>query len=376
MKNQSVDFPQILKELQAQQPGIALSITMPTAQMMPDKLQDRIRLKDLVAKAYQKLSAQYPERDFSKLQNRVEKLIENYQFDIESKGLALLAHESYGTIIRLPFAIPAEMHVDSTFHISTLLRLFAHSNPYWILAITKKMCRLYEAHDHALQEVITPTVDALGNPVQGFPLDYVAPRDGIERAVGQGDKDSKHVEGNEKHYFMMVDAELGKKLNEKRMPVVVCGVEKNISMFKQLTKHSADIVGYQHGDFNNHLDLAQAVAPVLAEHRRQETKKLLERFVESEGQLHQAFGMHRVWLMAREGRIDYLLVEEGLVVPGTVNPTNRDQLILADKLMPEKKIDNLVDALIAQVIATRGKIVFLPKDSLKKFEHVGAILRY
>ena len=376
MNKQMPNFSQIIKELQAQKPDASVSILLPTAQMMPDKLQDRIRLKDLVEQAHKQLRAQEPERDFSKLIKRIHDLIENYSYDIESKGLALFANGSFGTMVRLPFAVKPELVIDKKFHITNLLHELARSNHYWVLEITRKMCRLYEAYGTALHEVVTPVADSHGNPVQGFPLDYVEPRDGIERAAGQGDTDSKHLDEQEKHYFMMVDAELGKKLNENPLPVVVCGVEKNLGFFRQITKHAAAIVGYQHGDFKNRLQIAQAVAPILEQHHKAATSKMLKDFVEAEGTLQQAFGMHRVWLMAREGRIDYLLVEENLVVPGIVDPENPDHLILQDRLMPEKQIGNLVDSLIGRVLETRGKIIFVPHGALKNFEHVGAILRY
>lgn len=376
MKSALPNFSSLLKELQSKKSEFSVSIYMPTAQMMPDKLQDRIRLKDLVAKAYKQLQAQYPERDFKEVFDGISELIDNFQFDIASKSLALFANPTFGTIVRLPFTTKAEFFIEEQFNTIPLLREYSRVNHYWILELTKKMCRLYEAYDNDLQEVVTPEFDAQGNPVQGFPLDYVEPDDKIETAVGQGDRDARYIMEHEKRYFIMVDTELGKILHEKPLPVVVCGVEKNNSLFKEITKHGAAIIGYQQGDYRNQADLAQAVAPLLHKYQQETIKKLLNNFVESAGTAQQAFGIQRVWLMAREGRIQHLLVEEGLVIPGAVDFTNLNHLILQEKLMPEQAIGNVVDVVIGQVMATGGKVVFVPKDALKDFEHIGAILRY
>lgn len=247
---------------------------------------------------------------------------------------------------------------------------------YWVLELTKKMCRLYEACDNSLIELVTPEKDVRGNSLQGFPLDYVEPDDRIETSVGQGDRDARYRDDHEKHYFAMVDHELGKVLETKPLPVVVSGAEKNVSLFRSLTKHAAAIVGYQHGDYHNRLDLALAVAPLFEKYHQEKIKQLLNEFVESEGSLQQAFGIHRVWQMAHEGRIQYLLVEEGLVIPGIVDFSNLNHVLINDKLDPENNVGNLVDAVITRVQETRGTVVKVPKDTLKDFEHIGAILRY
>lgn len=247
---------------------------------------------------------------------------------------------------------------------------------YWVLELTKKMCRLYEAHHTSLTEIVTPQVDDHGNPVQGFPLDYVTPDDRIETAVGQGDRDARYRDDHEKRYFTMVDTELGKILREKPLPVIVCGVEKNISLFRSITKHASHIIGYQHGDYRNSADIIPAVAPILEQHYQAEIARLLHDFVEAEGQLKQAFGLKRVWLMAREGRIQHLLVEEGLAAPGIVDPTNLNHLLLAEATAPEDGIGDVVESIIDRVRETQGTVVFVPEGSLKDFEHIGAILRY
>lgn len=247
---------------------------------------------------------------------------------------------------------------------------------YWILELTKKMCRLYEAHNNSLEEIVTPELDAHGNPMQGFPLDYVEPDDRIETSFGQGNRDSRYLDDHEKKYFIMVDHELGKLIVDKPLPVVVCGVEKNTSLFRSITKHAASIIGYQHGDYQNKLDLALAASPIFEKYHQEKMKKLLNDFVEAEGSLQQAFGIHRVWQMAHEGRIQYLLVEEGLVIPGVVDFSNLNHVLLNDKLDPENNVGNLVDAVINRVQETRGTVVKVPKGTLKDFEHIGAILRY
>lgn len=376
MNNQIANLAQIIKELQSHTSNPSVTILMPTARTIPDKLQDRIQLKDLVTQVRDELLKQFQQRDIEPLLERINKMIDEFDFEIESSGLALFANASFETIIRLPFAVKTYTATDQKFHISPLLRELYKNNHYWVLELTKKMSRLYEALNSSLTEKITPEFDAQGNPVQGFPLDYREPTDKSTAAIGRGDRDARALDDQEKHYFAMVDNELGKVLHEKPLPVIVCAAEKNGALFRGLTKHAAAIIGYQHGDFKNVHEIAQAIAPVLEEHRQQETKKLLERFVEEAGYNKQAFGLQRVWLMAQEGRIDYLLVEEGLVISGIVDPNDSNHILISDKKAVTNGTHDLIDRLINRVIETRGRIVFVPQGALKDFEHVGAILRF
>lgn len=376
MNNQVTNLSQVIKELQSHTADQSVSILMPTARTIPDKLQDRIRLKDLVVQARDELLKQFQQRDIDPLLARINRMVDEYDFEIESSGLALFANPSFGIIVRLPFAVKSYVAVDQKFHIAAILRELYRSDHYWVLELNKKVSRLYEGLNNSLVEKITPELDAIGNPVQGFPLDYVRPNDSLHDAIGTGDRDARYLDDHEKRYFNVIDDELGKALHEKPLPVIVCGVDKNAGLFRKITKHTAAIIGYQHGDFQNTHEIAQAVAHILAEHRQAEIEKLRNRFIESEGALKQAFGIHRVWLMAEEGRIDYLLVEEGLSIPGIVDSNDPNQIFISDKKVLADGIQDLVDRLIGKVIETRGKVVFVPQDALKDFEHVGAILRY
>jgi hypothetical protein len=392
MNDQLSKLLKTMQEIAAHAEYPSISIIMPTARTMPDKLQDHIRLKDLIAQATDKALKDFEKRDLEQLFARLDSLVASYDFSKSLHGLALFVNKSYGIILPLPFSAKAHVSVGQQFHIDDLLQTLYRMKHYWLLELHKDMSRLYEAYNDELHEVVTPLVDQSGNPVQGFPLDYVLPEDKKRVAEGSGDLQARYPDDQLKHYFSMVDHELGKILQNKPLPVVVIGDEKNISTFKHLTKHGSAIIGYQHGDYSRRQhELGQAALPIFNTLHEKETKAVLQQFTAAEGTLKQAFGVHRVWLMAHEGRIAILLVEEGLVIPGKLDSENPDHLYIYEKNSPDflektlkpfvyadfsPDVRNLVDVIIERVIKTDGKIVFVKPGALEDFEHIGAILRY
>jgi len=241
---------------------------------------------------------------------------------------------------------------------------------FLLLELHTTMCRLYEVDQKKLHEIVTPTVDVQGNPVQGFPLDCPPLDDKKNEALGSGDLNAAYAENHIRHYFSMVDSELTKVVATKELPVVVIGLTKSISSFRELTKNGAAIIGYKDASYHKVEDLLVAALAVVKEYEVGLVNAALKKFFEAEGSNVQAFGARHVWLMAHEGRIETLFVEEGLQVPGKLDPENKDHLLIG------MGTQNVIDVIIERTRATRGHVVIVKPGTLKEFEHIGAILRY
>lgn len=249
---------------------------------------------------------------------------------------------------------------------------------FLLLELHTKICRLYVAESKKLTEITTPLADAAGNPLQGFPLDCIEPDDKVKEAVSAGDLNSAYLDHHMRHFFEIVHKELVKIVHERQLPVVVIGVTKNISLFQEIERHTATqlltgkdaIIGYKDAAYSKQDELLQAGLALVKEYEAAHVQAVLKKFFEAEGSLHQAFGARRVWLMAHEGRIDTLLVEEGFTIPGKVDPDNKDHLLIG------MGTHNIIDAIIERTCATGGAVIFVKPGTLKEYEHIGAILRY
>ena len=375
MHTKTVEMSSILELLRANH-DLALSFYMPTHRTIQARQQDETLVKTLLAKAKELLLQELSEQEAQLYISKLESLIAAHDFSKSLDGFACFVSGSLSQSFVVPFSVPELVAVGRGFEIRPLVAGLQRSSHYFVVELTQKVSKLYEAFDGSFHEIITPEKDALGNPVQGFPLDAVPSEPAKLEAYKKGDMGDCYFDEHLKKYFEMIDRELGKVLQtHPGVPVVVCGVEKNLGLFKEITKHTSVIIGYQHGDFHAAFDLAQAVKPLVETYYRNKTDALIQKFFESENQLQQAVGIHRVWLMAYDGRIDYLLVENNLIIPGKVATDNPARVVLY-KAIDSSDVTDLINLLIERVLTTKGKVVFVEKGALKNPEGVGAILRY
>ncbi len=258
-----------LQEVALQTDGPAVSIIMPTAVAIPEKLQNHILLKDCIKEAVNKLLKSFPEREIEELLARLETLYKEHDFASASHSLALFANRSFGTVLNLPFTRTAMTVVADKFQVVELQAAVEQLSSYWLLELHQDICRLYRGFGHTLEEVVTPLTDAQGNALQGFPLDHPKPQlaEADRRYTGKGEKETEFFKKHFRTFFHVVDHELDKKLHEERLPIVVVGTVANISMFRDLTKHAATIIGYQEGSYANKHELALAAEQLLASQR-------------------------------------------------------------------------------------------------------------
>ncbi len=374
MHTKTVEMSSILELLRANN-DLALSFYMPTHRTIQARQQDETLVKTLVSRAKELLLQELSEQETQLYISKLESLIAAHDFSKSLDGFVCFVSDSLSQSFEVPFSVPELVVVGRGFEIRPLVAGLQRSLHYFVVELTQKVSKLYEAFNGSFHEIITPEKDALGNPVQGFPLDNVM-LDSAARDIDMSEKDARYTDDRLKKYFDMIDHELGKMLQAHLgVPVVVCGVEKNLSLFKEITKHTSVIIGYQHGDFHSAFELSQAVKPLVETYYRQKTDALIQKFFESENQLQQAVGIHRVWLMAYDGRIDYLLVENNLVIPGKVATDNPARVVL-HKAIDSSDVTDLINLLIERVLTTKGKVIFVEKGALKNPEGVGAILRY
>lgn len=377
MNNHKVNVSNTIRSLQSYTEYPSVSIVMPTHRVVPDKLQDHIRLKKIVSQVREQLLKECPQQEIELVVQRLEKLVAGYDFSSSLDGVAVFVSKSYGTIIPLPFTVQEYMSIGKGFLVKDLLHSLNRSLHYYVLVLSTKLSRLFEAHNDVLREIVTPLHDSQGAPLQGFPLDYVGPSTGNHDAIGQGDLDAKYLDRRRQEYFRLIDNELGKIISEQHLPVIVCGNNEYVSAFAKCTKHARSIIAFEKTDCSSLPvgQIAHVVWPCVMEYQRHQQENFIKKFIEAEGASLQAYGIHRLWELSVEGRIDTLLIEDGLIIAGKEDSENPLHVFVHDTMKVAGSID-LVNELIERVIATQGKVVFVPSDALKSFERLGAILRY
>ena len=161
------------------------------------------------------------------------------------------------------------------------------------------------------------------------------------------------------------------------LPLVVAGVERNLTFFQEVSAHASSIISTIRGNYDRATvhELAQLTWPLVYEQLKEQRQEALT-------ELDRAVGAHRcastigeVWRMAREGRGDTLFVEKGFLYPAHVDASG-SVLSPAEDAAEPGVLDDAVDEVIETVLLKGGHVVFVDDGTLALYQRIALILRY
>ena len=360
-------------QLEAYQGYPAISIIAKTHRTVPDRLKDQILVKNLVKEVHEKLLAEFPLRQVKPLLDKLDELVSNIDFSKTLDTLALFVSDTIAKSFILPGSVESVAIVDPAFYLKPILRNLQRSMRYWVLSVNEKPARLFEGISSDLVEIIEPEVNDLGVPQDGFPYEYIMP----VKETTPDLRGNTHMDHFKKEYFRRVDHLLAKFMAKESLPLVLVGEERNIAFFKEVSNNLQRVIAIIHESVNTKPteDVAKYVWPIVDAYFREKQLQKIDDFKQALNNLKHAFGLMEVWRVTMEGRVHELLVETGYAVPGKINPENPHNLLIYSE--PGIGVfDDLIDEVISAVIKHGGAIVFVPKDSLKEYERIAALLRY
>lgn len=124
-----------------------LSLYLPTHRTGPEMRQDPIRLKNLLRSAESQLLSLGVEEDTARKSLRpVQELLADEQFwQQQSEGLALFLSQELFSYYNLPLEVPELAIVTERFHLKPLLRVLGGTGNYYLLTLSQKQVKLFEA---------------------------------------------------------------------------------------------------------------------------------------------------------------------------------------------------------------------------------------
>ena len=345
----------------------AVTITMPTHRTSPENKQDPIRLRNLVKQASDRLLSEFSKREIEPVLGRLEYLAAGVDFRHLLDGLALFANHDFARAISLPFTLTERVVVDETFYTRDLVFAMNRTPRYWVLVLSEKPTRFYEATRDDLIEI----------QAGGFPMIHEGPGGEEPLPGGFGIKRSHIRDERHRQFFRKVDEALKPFLAGDPLPLVVVGVERYLAFFDEVTGHKDAIVARVLGshDKTSAYELGKLVWPFAKENLAQRRLKVMAELERAIGEQKTVSTVGEVWRLAHEGRGRLLLVEEDFHYPATVDESG---MILSPAADPETPgiIDDAVDEIIETVLAKQGEVVFVENGQLAAHQRIALILRY
>lgn len=232
---------------EAQPPSV--SIYLPTHRAGAETQQGPIRLKNLLRQAESRLDARgTPQESIDRTLGPVRALLKNTPFwQHQDHGLAIFAGADSFHLYRLPLAVEELAVVGDRIHLTPLLPLLTRNGRFFVLALSQKQARLFEATRNEIRELDlgdTPEslAAAVGDDWEQKSLQYRTGQSspgtgGRRRAIYHGHGSGEEADKNEiARFLQQVDVGVRKLLKDPQVPLVVASVDYLFDMYRDLSK--------------------------------------------------------------------------------------------------------------------------------------------
>ncbi len=344
----------------------SVTITMPTHRTSPDNKQDPIRLKNLTTEAVNRLLKDFSKRDIEPLLGRLRAVTEEIDHEYNLDGLAIFVNRDFSRTYRLPFKLKERVVVDDQFHTRDLVFAMNRSPRYWVLVLSEKPTRLYEAVRDDLEEV----TDGL------FPMKYTGPGADEPLPGGFGIEPSIKLDRYHEAFFREVDREFDRVTKSDPAPLVLVGVDYYLSTFNKVATKN-DLIAEVRGNYDrlNAHDLGRLVWRYAEPGFQARSEQALRDLEAAVGARRYASTIGEVWRYAHEGRVATVLVEENFHAPARLSEDGMN-IVVSDKPEDLNVMDDATDFVVEETLLKGGRVVFVPDGTLAQHGRVAAILRY
>ena len=287
--------------------------------------EDPIRLRNAVGRAAERLAAAgYPKDDIARLLEPAASLVTSQDFWLErADGLAVFITPGLFQYYRVPLTLQDEVAVADHFSIKQLIPLFSEDGRFYVLALSQKRIRFYEATRTSIQERAVPEMpksiddlrqfDEAQAQLQGHTM-ALAGTAGRTNIVfhGQGNiADKATYKAEVMQYVTAVCKKLEKYLDGQTAPLVVAAVEYEQAFYREANSYhnllEEGVLGNPDGlnDGQIHRAAWEVVEPHFTEARR----TILGHFADLSNTDKTSDRLEKILPAACHGRVRTLFIE-------------------------------------------------------------------
>lgn len=336
---------------------------------------DQIKLKNFAREAKKRFDKKYPEKDWSKFQEKFDALLADQSFwRSATTSAAIILTEKDTYIHRLSIAVDDQYYVGDLPYLLAIIKNAQFNYTYYLLGLNCDSMKLYFVENKMVEEVSLPEgapVDvptALGEELTDSSLNFSSQggRNGSKEGVafhGVSTKDEE-VEIDWVNYYQAVDNFLKDEfVNEEEYPIYLYALPENQAMFKKYAKNpcycaepavTGSAAQSTIKDIKNGADqlTAELMKKEVAEYQKLMDRKFIDQLVD-------------IKLAAKEGRISHLFIATSNLAPGFGDD-------------PDTEYDHrqVLNTMADEVLVNGGKVFVLDQDDAPAQKSLVAILRY
>jgi len=369
-----------LKVLGDQNQERCVSIFMPTHRMGAETMQGRIRLKNLLRDAEERLIAGgMPGREAGRLLKPVTRFVENSPFwQYQSDGLAIFLADGFLRYYRVPLTFEELVVVAGRFHLKPLLPLLFNDGQFYVLALSQNLFRFFECTRYSVTEVELEGVPK--NMNEAVRLDapkkqrqlHTGPGTAIFHGQGGGIDDTKNLL---LQYFRQIDQGISSCLQNENAPLVLAGVDYLFPIYGEANTYACLLDAGINGNPDElKPDELQAkawelVAPLFVK----EHDEALARYRQLAGSGLTSTDIRTVVEASFHGRLDILFVGVGIQCWGRFDQATGQADLHAE---PQPGDEDLLDRAAIQTLRNGGKVFAVSPSDVPDEVSLAAVFRF
>lgn len=305
--------------------GICISIMMPVAPPGTRDEENKIRIKNLLQKAEDKLiELGLKKGEADERLSEIKEISGHPSFFRNLIGsITIYISKDYTKTINLPYEIPEKVAVGENFFIKPLLPSLHGNGEYFILGISKNNARLFSANRNSIFEI--DITDITKEAQKQIDMVDSEKHFALHSATGGGSgtifhgQDSSALEKDLiKQYFRLVDEGLKDILNKHEYPMVLAGVDYLLPIYQEVNKYNNIL---NQGIYGNPDDLGPQVLQkksweIMEPVFKEEMFKDIEKFKKLNGTGNASGNIEEIVPKAEYGQIESLFINTNDIFGG------------------------------------------------------------
>ncbi len=387
----SVDELKALVET-AQSPCV--SIYMPAQKAGPEVRQNPIRFKNLIREAENRLEAMGMEGGEAAEFLKPAHELDTVEFwENQDRGLVILLSPGEFRYYQLPYEFQELVVVSDRFHLKPLLHLINNDGRFYILALSQKDARFYEATHDSIKEIEVENMPkSLDEALQEDELDkgiqqrIATSRGGTSNPFsqpgsfhGMGSPDVDKRQRDIIQFCNAIDGALHEKLRNQKAPLVLAGVEYLHPLYKEVNTYShlveEGITGNPEPEAIAPEELRDRVWQIVEPIFHQKEQQAIERYQElaGAGTGKASNDIKEIISAAYFQRVDSLIVPVGRQMWGGFDP---DTMSVDLHPEPQPADEDMLDFAAIHTLLNGGTVYAVQPEQLPEQAPAAAIFRY
>jgi len=378
-----------LNSLMEEAEGPCISIFMPAHRTSAETQQDKIRFKNLLREAEEKLAAMgrkgFDPQDFLEPANRL--LGENSFWQHQIDGLAVFVSPGVFQHFRVPISFSELVVAAQRFHLKPLIPLLNDNGRFYILALSQNEVRLYRcARDHVTElqsETIPSNIrEALKYDDREKQLQF---HPGTPETAGRTDRRAAMFHGHGAgtddtkdrilRFFRRIDSGVRDLLKKENAPVVLAGVDYLLALYRKASSYTGlceqAVAGNPEGFSIKELhEQAWKIAESLF---HEVLNDAAARYRQLAGTARAADDLREIIPASHHGRVELLFVAISIQQWGVFDPLS-DSVTIHERREPGD--EDLLNLAALQTMRNGGTVYAAELDEIPDTACAAALFRY